>query len=219
MNKQTIVFIFAFIFFSAAIVGGYFVYDKTQNSEPETLGKYSPANSAESKLSENETQQSNEQTENGLQVQGASTESNSNPNSLPTPKNFSVYEKYANDQTASYIDIVKGTGEPVETGDKVAMVYKGWLTNGELFDQSRKNEQGQIEPFVLELGAGQVIPGWEQTILGMQQGGKRRLVIPYTAGYGEAGQGPIPAKAMLIFDVELVEIQKKDLNPPGAILP
>jgi peptidylprolyl isomerase len=219
MNKQATYFTIAFMVFAAAVVGGFFVYRNTKNTESDSQSKYSPGNTAETKINESETKQTQGQAS-GLKVQGASTsEDTGDANSLPSPKNFSVYEKYANEQNALYVDIKKGTGEPVETGDKVAMLYKGWLTNGELFDQSRKNEQGQIEPFVLELGAGQVIPGWEQTIVGMQQGGTRRLIIPYVAGYGEAGQGPIPPKAMLIFDVELVDIQKKDLNPPGAILP
>jgi FKBP-type peptidyl-prolyl cis-trans isomerase len=219
MNKQTVLLVTMFLVFIGAVVGAYFVFQSTQESGKAENSKYSPANSADELLAKSKTEQVQESQNTGLKVQGANTENSNSSNSLPSPKNFSVYEKYANDETASYIDIKKGTGEPVETGDKVAMLYKGWLTNGELFDQSRKNEQGQIEPFTLELGAGQVIPGWEQTIVGMQQGGTRRLIVPYVAGYGEAGQGLIPAKAMLIFDVELVDIQKKDLNPPGSILP
>jgi FKBP-type peptidyl-prolyl cis-trans isomerase len=92
------------------------------------------------------------------------------------------------------------------------MIYQGWLTNGQLFDQSRVNEQNQIEPYVFQLGGGQVIQGWEQGIVGMKEGGKRRLIIPSSLGYGSTGQGPIPANAMLIFDVELLKTEKSS-NP------
>jgi FKBP-type peptidyl-prolyl cis-trans isomerase len=90
------------------------------------------------------------------------------------------------------------------------MLYQGWLTNGQSFDQTRKNEQGQLEPFIFTLGSGQVIPGWEQTIAGMKEGGKRRLIIPASSGYGAVSQGPIPANSMLIFDVELVAVQPSE---------
>ncbi len=217
MSKQEVILTLVFLIFIGALTGAYFIYVSTQNDDAISVNNYSPKSTADTKVQDSKTEQVGSGSQ--LQVQGASTSNSQNQNSLPNPKQFSVYEKYANDQTASYIDIVVGKGETAETGDKVAMVYKGWLTNGELFDQSTKNDKGQIDPFVLELGAGQVIAGWEQTILGMKQGGKRRLVVPFAAGYGDAGQGPIPAKAMLIFDVELVQIQKKDLNPPGTILP
>jgi FKBP-type peptidyl-prolyl cis-trans isomerase len=216
MGKQTVFLIIAFLLFFSAVSGGYYVFF-IREKEDGSLGKYSNINNEEEQLKP--TEQVDDQQPSGLQVQGASTDSSKNPNSLPVPKQFSVYEEHANDAVASYIDIIKGQGATAEEGDNLAVVYKGWFTNGELFDQSRKNEQGQIEPFVLQLGAGKVIPGWEQTLKGMKVGGKRRLIIPYSVGYGEAGQGPIPAKAMLIFDVELVEVQKQDLNPSGAILP
>ncbi len=216
MGKQTVILIVAFMLFIISAAGAYYVFF-VRGENGNSLGKYSNINDEEKQLKP--TEQVQNQQPSGLQVQNTPTNNSQNQNSLPTPKQFSVYEKYAKDQTASYIDIVKGQGTTAELGDALAVVYKGWLTNGELFDQSRKNEQGQIMPFVLQLGSGQVISGWEQTLAGMKEGGKRRLIIPYTAGYGEAGQGSIPPKAMLIFDVELVEVQKQDLNPPGAILP
>jgi FKBP-type peptidyl-prolyl cis-trans isomerase len=141
-----------------------------------------------------------------LQVQGSSGSRLNNQ--LPTPESFEIYEQYSDQQGSSYIDIVVGTGKEAESGDNVAMLYQGWLTNGQLFDQSRLNESGQIEPFVFQLGGGQVIQGWEQGIVGMKEGGKRRLIIPSSAGYGPNGQDGIPPNAMLIFDVELLGIQK-----------
>lgn len=145
---------------------------------------------------------------NQLEVQGVNTESQKPTNQLPTPSEFSTYEQYADDKTALYIDTLPGTGAEATNGSTVAMLYQGWLTNGQLFDQSRKNEQGQIEPFVFQLGSGQVIPGWDQAITGMKEGGKRRLVVPASTGYGPNAQGSIPANSMLIFDVELIAVQK-----------
>lgn len=126
---------------------------------------------------------------------------------LPLPIEFSIYEEYANTESALFIDEMVGQGAPAVIGKRVAMLYKGWLTNGELFDQSRADETGQIQPFVFELGAGQVIAGWEQTIEGMKVGGKRRLIVPSAFGYGPTGQDPIPPNSTLIFDIELLEVE------------
>ena len=152
----------------------------------------------------------NLKTDSTLQVQGANTTTpkSTQISKLPIPEEFEVYEQYATSETAQYLDIVVGTGLEAQNGDTLALVYKGWLTNGQLFDQNRVNDQNQIEPFVFKLGAKQVIQGWDQTVFGMKEGGKRRLVIPAKLGYGETGQGPIPPNSMLIFDVELVQVQK-----------
>ncbi len=127
-------------------------------------------------------------------------------NSLPTPDNFSQYNQYTGAESALYAVIKEGTGEPSKLGDTVAMLYKGWLTDGTLFDQSRPNEQGQMQAFGFRLGAGEVIKGWDEGIAGMKVGGKRRLIIPPSSGYGPSGQGPIPPNSVLVFDVELVQI-------------
>jgi FKBP-type peptidyl-prolyl cis-trans isomerase len=143
----------------------------------------------------------------GLAVQDSGVRVQQNSQSqLPLPSQFSTYEQYANSETPLYIDVVIGQGEEVKNGDNVAIFYKGYLTNGGLFDQSRPDDSGQPEPFVYQVGAGQVIPGWEATIPGMKVGGQRRLIIPSQFGYGPSGQGSIPANSMLIFDVELVDI-------------
>jgi len=100
-----------------------------------------------------------------------------------------------------------GSGKEATQNKKVAVVYKGWLTNGQLFDQSKTNQQGVLEPIVFTLGGGQVIMGWEQGIAGMKVGGKRRLIVPPSAGYGASAQGQIPANSVLVFDVELVDAE------------
>lgn len=129
-------------------------------------------------------------------------------NKLPGPEQFYLYEEYANATSTLYADELVGDGATASTDDIVAVAYRGWLTDGTLFEQSPVNKDGLREPFVFKLGAGQVIPGWEQGIIGMQAGGRRRLVVPAVLGYGERGNNSIPANAMLIFDVELAQVQK-----------
>jgi peptidylprolyl isomerase len=102
-------------------------------------------------------------------------------------------------------DIVKGKGPPAKPGDTLVMQYVGasWST-GEKFDASWDRKQ----PFPFKLGAGMVIPGWDQGMVGMRKGGRRLLVIPPDLGYGEAGAGgAIGPNETLIFAVDLVKIR------------
>ncbi len=101
-----------------------------------------------------------------------------------------------------YLDLTVGTGAEAVVGRSVSAVYTGWLVNGSKFDS---NVGGSLFAFVL--GAGQVITGWDQGIVGMKVGGKRRLVIGSALGYGATGSGPIPPNATLVFDVELKALQ------------
>lgn len=102
------------------------------------------------------------------------------------------------------IDDVKfGAGEPVAEGDIVAVHYVGTLKDGQEFDNSRKRGQ----PFEFKVGAGQVIQGWDEGLVGMKVGGQRVLVIPPELAYGENGIGPIPGNSTLVFMIELVEIK------------
>lgn len=103
-----------------------------------------------------------------------------------------------------YRDIVVGDGPAAEPGRRVAVHYTGWLPDGSKFDSSR--DYGQL--FVFDLGAGQVIQGWDEGVAGMRVGGRRQLVIPSDLAYGERGAGGvIPPNATLVFDVELFEIE------------
>ncbi|RME08654.1 MAG: hypothetical protein D6803_00635 [Anaerolineae bacterium] len=105
-----------------------------------------------------------------------------------------------------YYDIVEGEGDSPQEGQIVVVNYAGWLEDGTPFD----NSYDRGEPFSFELGAGMVIPGWEEGLLGMKVGGKRQIVIPPDLAYGETGAGGvIPPNATLIFEVELLEIQDK----------
>jgi FKBP-type peptidyl-prolyl cis-trans isomerase len=97
----------------------------------------------------------------------------------------------------------EGDGQEAKNGDKVSMHYTGWLTDGTKFDSSV--DRGQ--PFRFGLGGGQVIRGWDQGIVGMKVGGKRKLTIPGDLAYGAQGYpGLIPPNATLVFDVELLGI-------------
>jgi FKBP-type peptidyl-prolyl cis-trans isomerase FkpA len=101
-------------------------------------------------------------------------------------------------------DLVVGTGDTAQSGDTVSVNYTGWLTDGTQFDSSY--DRGQ--PFTFQLGVGAVIAGWDQGVVGMKVGGKRRLTIPPDLAYGTGGRGSIPPNATLIFEVELVEIKQ-----------
>jgi len=113
--------------------------------------------------------------------------------------------------TLQTTDLKVGTGPAIAPGQVAVVHYTGWLYSdsapdhkGQKFDSSRDRNQ----PFAFPLGGGQVIPGWDQGVAGMQVGGQRRLVIPPDLGYGARGAGGvIPPNATLVFDVELVGIQ------------
>jgi FKBP-type peptidyl-prolyl cis-trans isomerase len=100
-------------------------------------------------------------------------------------------------------DITEGSGNEVKSGDTVKVHYTGTLLEGTKFDSSL--DRG--ETFEFTVGAGQVIAGWEQGLVGMKVGGKRKLTIPSSMGYGETGSGSIPPNAGLIFEIELIEIR------------
>jgi len=101
-------------------------------------------------------------------------------------------------------DTKVGTGPAVKRGDTITVHYVGTLTDGTEFDSSRKHNQ----PFTVEIGAGRVIKGWDQGILGMKVGGKRKLTIPSDLAYGDRGMGSvIPPRSTLNFDIELLSIK------------
>jgi FKBP-type peptidyl-prolyl cis-trans isomerase len=104
-------------------------------------------------------------------------------------------------------DLKEGTGPAAKVGDLVEVDYTGKLTNGKVFDSSLR-PGGQ--PLVFQLGRGKVIKGWDQGVVGMKVGGKRKLTIPPDLAYGAEGYPPdIPPNAVLSFEVELLSINKK----------
>lgn len=102
-----------------------------------------------------------------------------------------------------YFDETVGTGQEVKAGDTVTVHYLGTLENGVKFDSSYDRNT----PFTTQIGVGQVIKGWDEGIVGMKTGGKRRLIVPSNLGYGQQGVGSIPPNATLIFEVELLEVK------------
>ncbi|MFA5033988.1 MAG: FKBP-type peptidyl-prolyl cis-trans isomerase [bacterium] len=101
-------------------------------------------------------------------------------------------------------DIKIGKGKVAKRGSRITVHYTGWLLDGTKFDSSKDRRS----PFTFVVGAGQVIKGWEQGVIGMKEGGKRKLMIPPELGYGEKGAGSfIPPNSELIFDVELLKVK------------
>jgi FKBP-type peptidyl-prolyl cis-trans isomerase FkpA len=108
-------------------------------------------------------------------------------------------------------DVAVGSGAVAATGSRIAVHYTGWVYDakrpdhkGAEFDSSRPGGQ----PFQFVLGAGHVIPGWDQGVAGMKVGGQRQLVIPASLAYGDSGAGGvIPPGASLVFDVGLVDVE------------
>jgi FKBP-type peptidyl-prolyl cis-trans isomerase FkpA len=104
---------------------------------------------------------------------------------------------------ALYIqDVVAGTGATAANGHFIAVTYTGWLANGTQFESNVGKDSLRFP-----LGAGAVIAGWDQGLVGMRVGGKRRLVIGSALAYGTQGFGAIPSNSTLVFDVQLLTVQ------------
>jgi FKBP-type peptidyl-prolyl cis-trans isomerase FkpA len=108
----------------------------------------------------------------------------------------------------SVTELRAGTGREAVAGKAVTVHYTGWL-----YDPNQPNNKGSQfdtsvngQPYSFVLGAGAVIPGWDQGLVGLKVGGVRQLVIPPDLAYGAAGRGPIPPNATLLFEVELMAV-------------
>ena len=137
---------------------------------------------------------------NGMSLFASSAPSNTNQDtsaSMPTENNAIQLQ---------VTDEIVGTGATAVAGDSVTVNYIGSLANGTVFDASANHG---TTGFTFTLGAGQVIKGWDEGIVGMNEGGKRKLVIPASLAYGSQGAGNvIPPNTTLIFEVELLKVQK-----------
>ena len=117
-----------------------------------------------------------------------------------------VREKYdtahVNPSGLRYIVRQPGTGAPASLGAEVIVHYDGYLLDGTKFDSSRDRNT----PYRFRVGTGRVIKGWDEAVAAMTKGEKRTLIIPWWLAYGEQGKGPIPSRATLVFEVELLDI-------------
>ena len=103
-------------------------------------------------------------------------------------------------------DTLQGTGKAAVRGALLVCHYDGLLEDGTLFDSSKKHGR----PFQFVIGSGRVIKGWDQGLMGMQEGGQRTLFVPSHLGYGEREKGLIKPHSNLIFHVELLEVRIRD---------
>jgi len=109
---------------------------------------------------------------------------------------------HANPSGLHYVLRQPGEGPTPALGAELVVHYNGYLMNGTKFDSSRDRAQ----PFQFRVGTGAVIKGWDEAFATMKKGEKRTLLVPWWLAYGEKGRGPIPPKAMLRFEVELLDI-------------
>ena len=103
-------------------------------------------------------------------------------------------------------DLVLGSGKAAVKGALITTQYRGWLEDGTEFDSS----YSRGKPFQCVIGTRRVIQGWDQGLMGMQVGGKRKLWVPAPLGYGERQVGSIPPNSNLIFEIELLEVMTRD---------
>jgi len=123
------------------------------------------------------------------------------PTATPAAPGANAGKEVVTSSGLRYTDVKVGEGDEAKSGHVVEVHYTGWLEDGTKFDSSLDRKQ----PFKFQLGAGQVIQGWDQGVAGMKVGGKRRLTIPPGLGYGPRGAGGvIPPNATLTFEVELL---------------
>lgn len=130
---------------------------------------------------------------------------------LPPRDLIQVEQKWPNavrTSTGMWTELIEpGTGPKPKRGDFVAVLYKGFLLDGTMFDSA----EDPASPFTFQLSRGKVIDGWEYGLLMMNQGEKRRLIVPYELAYGTRGRAPdIPRMATLIFEIELLEIKPRE---------
>ena len=118
---------------------------------------------------------------------------------------YAIKNKIMSNEVTELIieDIVIGEGKEAQSKDFVTIHYSGTLLNGQKFDSSYDRN----EPFEVQIGIGYVIQGWDEGVVGMKVGGKRKLTIPANMGYGSRAIGSIPANSTLVFELELLEVK------------
>ena len=143
-------------------------------------------------------------TNSNTNTQDSTTTTNSNTTMTDTNAPAAPSDIPANPTQLLMKDEVVGTGATAQVGDTVTVNYVGMLTNGTVFDASANHG---TTGFTFPLGAGQVIKGWDEGVVGMKVGGKRELIIPASLAYGPQAVGSIPANSTLVFEIELLNVQ------------
>lgn len=127
------------------------------------------------------------------------------PEKAPATEKAAAGKQVTTPSGLKYVDVKVGKGASPVKGKMVKVHYTGTLENGKKFDSSVDRKQ----PFTFVIGVGQVIAGWDEGVMGMKVGGKRKLTIPSELGYGRRGAGSdIPPNSTLLFDVELLDVEK-----------
>ncbi len=176
-------FIYVILFFILLIgIGAYFVNKIPSGQNP-------------NQLSQNSESFDNINSSDSGETLGAETS--------PSPKAIILNNQKMEDKLKIEDEVV-GTGAEAVAGKKITVNYTGTLTDGTKFDSSLNPGR---TPFSFTLGAGEVIQGWDQGFAGMKVGGKRKLTIPASLGYGSQDMGTIPPNSTLIFDVELLKVE------------
>ncbi len=130
------------------------------------------------------------------------------PTEMPVAKDEKHGDTTITPSGLKYIDMKVGKGDQPKQGQTIIVNYTGKLTNGTTFDSNVDPKFGHTQPFITAIGVGKVIPGWDEGMVSMKVGGKRRLIVPSELGYGPQGSGEkIPPNSTLIFDVELIKVQ------------
>lgn len=120
----------------------------------------------------------------------------------------SAQQETATPSGLRYVDVKTGSGAAARAGQTAIVHYTGWLSEGGQKGRKFDSSRDRGEPFAFPLGAGRVIRGWDEGVVGMKPGGQRTLIIPPELGYGARGAGRvIPPNATLIFDVELIALK------------
>jgi len=130
---------------------------------------------------------------------------------LPATSATTNMQDISNVPGLSVYDVTVGTGTPAVAGSQVTVNYTGTLADGTVFDSNVDPQFQHVSPFPFTVGAGQVIKGWDEGLVGMKVGGVRTLVISPDLGYGSSQVGPIPPNSTLTFQVQLLSV-----TPPAA---
>lgn len=202
-NKKAIIFTACFVLAVLLVAGGFWLGSRhkgqvTVNSS--NVGSSSDSSTGGLSVNSGATNLgqlgTSSQGSTGGSSQGSSTDSSAGSSPVD-PSTFAQYDKYKSNPSALFGDVQVGTGAAIGVNQKATISYKGWLTDGTLFDQSQS--------FSFTLGAHQVISGMEEGVDGMKVGGTRLIIIPPALGYGAQGQGSIPGNAVLVFEVSLLD--------------